>query len=298
MQCEAEITQIQGLEAKLTVGQDFILNCRGDWPVGIVPESVSLKLSPEAKYVLQLRSFELRSPSEADLKVVSYTPGNVEIPELVLVANTGEVFLGSVRFEVQSVMIQPEPGKQPEPFGPIGPAILAWPMAYTLLIFIVLGFVLVLAGSGFFRRWQRKRLLSELKVNDSSLSPENQFYQSIRMLQRQNSLFFSDAPNSMQANRGQAEAAAALETLDQALKTYLARQYHIPAFHWRPRLVCKEFFKQNKRHFEGLTSQLEILLKEFYKIKKNQSFSDVDALTLFKKTQKWVTEAEQLRGKK
>jgi hypothetical protein len=296
MKCETVVTQIQGLEAQLTVGQEFILNCQGQWPTGIIPEQVSLLMPPEAKYVLQLRSFELRSLSEADLKVVSYTPGNVAIPEVRLSSNQGEISLGSVQFEVQSVMVQPEPGKQPEAFGPVGPALLGWPLAYTLLAVLLLGTVFVLAGSVFFRRWQRKRLLGELKINDSSLSPENQFYQTIRSLQRQNSLFYSDRAN--QSTESQSEAAAAIETLDQALKTYLTRQYHIPAFHWRPKLVCNDFVKQNRRHFTALSSQLEILLKEFYKIKKNQSFADVDALTLFKKTQKWVAEAELQRGKK
>lgn len=298
MKCQVEVTPIQGIEAPLSVGQDFLLNCIGDWPRGIQPESVSLSLPPEAKYVLRMRSFELRSKTEADLKVLSYTPGRVQLPDLTLNTNQGEISLGPIEFEVHSVLVAPDPGKQPEPFGPIGPAIISWPWIYTILIVIFVLGAMGAVGSYFLRKWQRRRLLDQLQTSNSSQSPENQFYQNIRSLQRKNPLFFAEAAAVSTQGTHSDEALQALVTLEDALKTYLVRQFLIPAFHWKPNLICRDFLKQNRRYHSELSSQLLVLLNEFYKIKKTQMCTDIDAQTLFKKTQKWVDEVEKTRRRK
>ena len=154
MQCNLDIPKISGLEDnQLTVGREFYLNCKGDWPKDLVQEKLQFAGDANMKYTLKVVGFEFRSPEEADIKVVSYVAAKVQIPQLVITDGVKNVELGQVAFQVESVLPKPDaaaggmmPGQQqqpqkPEPFGPFGPATIPVPMLYWFALLGSIAFV-------------------------------------------------------------------------------------------------------------------------------------------------------------
>ncbi|MEK2690350.1 hypothetical protein [Bdellovibrio sp. GT3] len=297
IQCKVEIPGISGLkDGELTVGREFLLVCDGDFPKDLQQDKLQLVLAPEQKYSIKLQGFEFRSPTQADLKVVSYTAGNpVKFDNLQLTDGTQTLDLGLVQFQLISVLPPPpppgKPGEQPpkqEPFGPIGPLNIPVPPVYWIILAAVLGVVALFVATKVFRSIQRRKIIERLKEHDSALSPIAEFHQKFRRMQRANTVFFGGTPQPE-------DIPTALDETRHMLKLYITRRYKIPALEWSPRLILKDLKKYHPKVYQDTGVELEKLVKEFqHAVEDKAKLSKSDVLNLSKRARLLVEDMERL----
>ena len=295
IQCKVEIPNVSGLkENELTVGREFLLVCDGEFPKNLAQDKLQLVLKPEQKYAINLRGFEFRSSTQADLKITSYTPGPVQFENLQITDGTQTVDLGPVSYKLESVIPPQQPtakGEQPakvEPYGPIGPMTISVPPLYWAILASVLGLVVLIVATKVFRVLQRRNMIERLKEHDSALSPLSQFHQSFRRMQRENTVFFGGTPKSE-------DVALCLDETRGMLKLYITRRYKIPALEWGPRLILKNLKKYHPKVYSETGDELEKLVKEFLHAHEDRTkISGSDMLNLSKRTRLLVEEMERL----
>lgn len=265
MQCDLDIPKISGLEDnQLTVGREFYLICKGDWPKDLKTESLSFAGDANMKYVLKILNFEFRTPTEADIKVTSYIAGKVQVPQLVLTDGVQKLELGQVAFEVTSVLPaegatagEQAPAK-PEPYGPMGPAVIPVPLLYWLLLLTV---ILLVGGMVALRVWrlnQRREMLLRLKEHDVALSPLQEFHQAMRKLQRANPVFYGKEASDEELHSG-------LKELSRMFRVYVSRRLRVPAFEWSERLIVNELRREHRAVHDEYAKKLHGLFTEFRK---------------------------------
>lgn len=269
MQCNLDIPKISGLEDnQLTVGREFYLNCKGDWPKDLVQEKLQFAGDANMKYMLKVMGFEFRSPEEADIKVVSYVAAKVQIPQLVITDGVKSVELGQVAFQVETVLPKPDaaggmmPGQEqqakPEPFGPFGPATIPVPMLYWFALLGSIAFVALVVSLRVWRMNQRREMLLRLKEHDVALSPMQEFHQAMRKLQRGNAAFYGKEAS-------ETELREATKELSRMLKVFLSRRLRVPAFEWGERLILNDIRSYHAVVFAEYGTKLRALLTEFKK---------------------------------
>ncbi|MGZ3772748.1 MAG: hypothetical protein ACXVCY_15825 [Pseudobdellovibrionaceae bacterium] len=291
IQCKIEIPSLEGLrENELTVGREFLLGCDGDFPKNLVQEKLSFVLKPEQKYQIQLLGFEFRSQTRADLKVTAYKAGPAQFQDLQLTDGTQTLSLGPIQYTVQSV-IQPSSGQQQakqEPYGPIGPASMSVPVFYWAILGGICSLVVLFFVAKIYRYVQRRNILERLKEHDSAQSPLAQFHQSLRRLQRTNTVFFG----------GKAEKSHITECLDETykmLKLYLTRRFQVPAMEWSHRLVLKDIKKYHPKIYQEHSAELEKLFKEYHRgIQDKENLKEDDVLVITKHCRVLVEKMERI----
>lgn len=262
IQCKVDIPTVRGLEdSQITVGREFYLNCSGDWPRTLKPEAVQFENAEAIKYQLKLLKFEFRSPTEADLKITSYHAGDHRWQDLAVTDGSQKVQLGPVQFQVQSVLPQGE--EKVEAFGPIGPASIPVPLFYWLVMVGVLLLTVALVGLRFWRYNQRKAMLQRLKEHDLALSPLQEFHQSMRRLQRANSVFYDKEATPEELRSG-------VDELTRMFKVYLSRRLRVPAFEWGDRLVLKDIKRYHSDVYSEFGRKIQDLFNEFKKAQSPQ----------------------------
>ncbi|MBO9666469.1 MAG: hypothetical protein J7501_06605 [Bdellovibrio sp.] len=301
IQCKIEIPNVPGLkDNELTVGREFLLVCDGEFPKTLAQEKLQLVLTPEQKYQIHLLGFELRSPSQADLKVTSYTATPVRFDNLQLTDGTQTIDLGPVSYKVETVIPpQPQtqggvpglPGQQQakqEPYGPIGPIPISVPMVYWAMLAGVLGVIALIIASKVYRVIQRRNMVERLKAHDSALSPLAQFHQTFRRMQRENTVFFGGTPKAD-------DIPLCLDETRGMMKLYITRRYKIPALEWSPRLILKNLKKYHPKVYQETGDELQKLIKEFLHANEDRAnLSGSDMLNLCKRTRLLVEEMERL----
>ncbi len=286
MQCNLDIPKISGLEDnQLTVGREFYLNCKGDWPKDLNQEKLSFKGDGNMKYALKVMGFEFRSPEEADIKVTTYIAGKVQIPQLLLTDGAKEIDLGPLQFEVASVLPKPDPAAamqqgqgppaKPEPFGPFGPAVIPVPLLYWLVLLGSIGFVALMVFLRIWRLNQRREMLLRLKEHDVALSPLQEFHQTMRKLQRANPVFYGKEGTVEDLHSGVTE-------LSRMFKIFVSRRLHVPAFEWGERLILNDIRRYHPLVYAEYAGKIRALFTEFKKaetMKAKLSASDVSQLS-------------------
>jgi hypothetical protein len=271
IQCQTEIPAVKGLnDNELTVGREFLLVCQGEFPKDLKRDQLQFVLQPENKYLIQLKAFEFRSADKAELKVVSYTAGKIQFPDLQMTDGAQTFSLGPLGLQVESVLEKPKPGANPqeqvkqEPFGPIGPANIPVPTEFWIILLAVLGLVLASVAMKIYRVVQRRNILEGLKKHDSALSPLAEYHQGFRKLQRDNGVFISDKADSEQV----------LKCLDESYRMhrlYLTRKFQVPAMEWSPRLVLKDIKKHHRALYEKFHDDLLKVSKEFHRANQDRN---------------------------
>ncbi|WP_413288374.1 hypothetical protein [Bdellovibrio sp. HCB337] len=270
-QCSLDIPKVSGLEDnQLTVGREFYLACKGDWPKTLKLENLKFVGDENFKYQLKLLGFEFRSPEEADLKVTSYLPAQYQIPQLVLTDGEQTLDLGQVQFEVVSILPPQQPQQQQgvhiegqeqpkvEPYGPFGPATIPVPALYWLALLGSIGFMAIMIALKIWRYNQRREMLLRLKEHDSALSPLLEFHQSMRRLQRSNPVFYGKEGTLAELREGTKE-------LSRMFKVYISRRLKVPAFEWNERLIVKDIRKYHPPVYESYSKRIHDLFGEFRK---------------------------------
>ncbi len=276
IQCKTEIPAVPGLpDQELSVGREFLLVCDGEWSRELNVEKLHFIKSDQQKYVIKLLGFEFRSSTTADLKVTSYTAGEVKIPNLRLTDDTQTVDLGELNFAVKSVLPPPDPNNpevKQEPFGPMGPAQLPIPPVYWAMLVGAIVLLALMIGFKAFRYFQRRRMLEDLREHDAAVSPLVQFHQGFRRLQRQNQVFFGIKDPAHE------DILSCLDGTNQMLRLYLTRRFQVPAMKWSDRLILRDIRRYHPGIFAENGDDLGKLFKEYsraFKDKEHLEATDV-----------------------
>ncbi len=251
--CQIEIPKPSGSGSlpaefadKLTVGQEFVLHCEGEWPL-IQTEKAELRIDQADQDKLKLLSMNAVSNTKVDLIVTSYKVGEHHLKALQIVDADHSVVLSNLDFTIASVINPQEPPK--EPYGPIGPLGLAWPIWY-ILFFLAILFAIVGRFVWAWRlRSQKRKLLAEMRLFENSLEPAAQFFQVARPIQRGLGFFKS---TDLQVP----EAAEWVDKLDQAYKYYLARRFEVPTLKWKKNRVLADLKKNHPVFLKQFSSEL------------------------------------------
>lgn len=267
VQCQIEIPKVDGSD-QLTVGHVFYFNCDGDWPA-LNKESLELRLEEADKYKLKLLDFEFTSKTSAKLTVTSYKAGTHQLKAVQMVDAENSVVLNELQFHVQSVLNPQEP--EAEPYGPMGPLNIGLPLWFPLAILLVLFALIGLFGYRWKLRREKKKLLAEMRVNESAQDPYFQFYQSLRKIQR--GFSGAELPAS--------ELQAHYESLNQAYKIYLARQFEVPTLKWSERKILSDLKKNHRAFYQEYRLEVRKALAELAragKISDKLSAKDLEQL--------------------
>lgn len=249
VKCTTVIPDVPDLKAQeLTVGRHFFLNCSGQWDKSFDFTKAQFVTDEHNKFVFKIFKAEARSTDAFDVDMTLYSAGEMKFPDMVISDGTLQISLGPQQFTVVSVLPPPDPQK-PEPPKPFGYAIgmLHWPMAYTIifacLLLAVIAQAIYLAART--QRW--KQLKAVVDTFESAQTPDNQFYKTIRELEKK------DFP---------------ISEVEKASKVYILRRFSVPIFN----LDLKETvafikkrhpqLKEQRRQVYNIVKDIELLAKE------------------------------------
>lgn len=249
VKCHLEIPVVKGLkDAEMTVGRHALLSCEGNWNKSFDFTKAQIKLEENQKYLVKVLKAEARSVSNFDVDLTLYVAGQAQLPDMILTDGANEISLGQQNFQVQTVLESAQDGKPPKPYSYLFPLKLEWPALY----FILVGVVLALLITGLILQLRRaarySRLIADLQKYNSSLSPDLQFYKSLR-----------------QAEKMQYP----IDELEKAFRLYVLRLFNVPMFVLNNRQIIN-FMKKRKPIYKVERTQLQKILSEFEEIQKNK----------------------------
>ncbi len=290
--CEIEFNSTSGSSPtpaarELTVGQKFLLICKGEWPA-LKSDEVELLIDKEFQYTLKLLKVDFISSQEAHLLVTSFEVGEHQLPAVQLVDKSQSVVLGDLKFTVASVQ-DPQKLVQ-EPLGPVGPLVLQLSPLYWISLSAV---ILLVAGWATFR-WSQKRKfdkqLKSLQLESFSQSPLQQYYASLRQLSRKYPI--ETDPNISLEMRVQL-----MREVQKMVQLYLARKFQIPAPFWSPRQVLGFISKKNEFLYLDIGTDLRKFLVELRRnLSNNKAQAKIgskDCLQLIEMSRKLVESIEK-----
>lgn len=261
VQCQIEIPETESSGKNLTVGQIFNLKCQGEWPE-LKRETLEIRLEEADKHKLKLLGFEPVSKTEVHLKVTSYKTGNHELKAIQLVDPENSVVLGDLKFTVQSVMDPKEPVA--EPYGPYGPLGISLPAWYFVTLAVILALLLGYFGYKWKNRREKRKLLAEMRIHETSQDPYFQFYQTVRKLQRSYSAFSGQTPEPQETENF-------LQSLNEAYKVFLARNFEVPALKWPERKILSDLKRNHKIFYSEFRLEVRKALAELARALKSKS---------------------------
>ena len=277
MKCDLQIPEIPNWDYNaLTVGHVFFLNCEGEWGA-IDKETLELRTGDKNPDTLKLLGFEQRSESLAQLKLVSYLPGEYKFQAVQVVDKERSVLLGDINITVASVQDPQNPVQ--EPYGAMGPVKLEMPLVYTLAIAGLALLLILTIGFRIWRRKQKQKLLEQMRLGESALSPFHEFYRGIRDLQRNSA----------------ADLNAQAATLNQLYRLYIGRTFKTPALAWGNRRLFADMAKNNRDFVKSQKPVMIKILAELQRAQSSKTMAEKDIEQLIKlvrghvdKTQEWV----------
>jgi len=282
LNCRIEIPDLPGLKPQeLTVGREFLLLCSGNLSNLDLQKAHFVWPEEQQKYSLKLLGVNSQN-QELALKVTSYVAAKVSIPDLTLSDGQKKLSLGSVNFEVSSVL---DPQQKQEPFGPMGPFSIEWPLTYTLFFIFMAVVFLSWVASLFWRRKKAKDLAEKLRELDTVLSPEAQFFKDLRQLKRENEVFIGASQSAVLIE--------ARDKIEKMFKHFLSREMRVLATELKPKKLMKALKRQERWRVKNakvsLEAEVATLIHEFEKSKMDQSkISNQDVMQLISQSQKIV----------
>lgn len=256
-----------------TVGEVFQLSCEGETvrlkePISLrIPDEIPAAKSgeapqkdPNAKYQLVLLKPLNLTDNKAEFAATSYIATPQDIKNFKLVdADNKEVLIPQITFPMKSV-IDPSQQQKPEPFGPIGPMRMEWPVWIFFAALVV--FVILVGWAVIFlrRRMQRRNLERNIKKYQSPLGSYHQFNKDLRVL-KQGVVFTSHKSWT------EDETKQYMAKLEEHFKMFLLREFIIPATSWSRALILKTLQKKDKRGFPHYQKTLQRALVELEKQK-------------------------------
>lgn len=279
--CQVEVPNIansgaSNVGSQLTVGDVFFLICR--WPAAasslkepaaapLLKEPLELRLDKQDQYKLDLIRFTPKDSQEFQLMVRSLKPGKHQLNAVQLVDANSSVVLNPIQFEVQSIL---NPNEKTEPYGPMGPISLGYP----LLLWVIAASVLLMAVSILsvlmWRRWRVRKWMQQMGFEKSTQQASTEFYFQVRRLSRK-----TENPEMLFAE------------LQKSVLFYLGRQFQLPTYFLAPRKILsfiekdlRRFMDDDQRaqeaHLEKTIKELRSFFAEASRIKKGLQLSMSD----------------------
>lgn len=274
------IESVPGLtDQQITVGRHVNFHCEGDWDKTFSFHKAQAFFPNSNPLIVKLIKAEARTVSSFDADVVFYKAMKIQSIPLMITDGNLQISLGQPEIEVVSVIKKDESNnqkaetEQPKPFGAIAPLELQLPAIY-LILSLILAFVLVGAFSWFiYQKVKIKKLISNLKQYDSSISADRQFYKSIRKYSESN---FN------------------LPEIEKSFRLYITRVYQVPAFELTDRQL-NQFFKSHKSWLKKERIELFKMINDFQLLKKSSTNLNSDEQTHFlKRIYQFVDHSEEL----
>lgn len=263
LQCEREIPQVAKLkDQELTVGRHILLHCQGEIPSDFSINAATIKLPENQKKSVKVLKLEFKNQTGLELDFTFYSAGEFKFPDFILTDEHSEIHLGTQNFKIETVIEKPAEGKQPEPFGPVLPLGLAWPVIYTLIVLAALTLIVFIGLWILKTKLHYKKLMELLKDYESTVSPDLQFYKAIR------------------------NAEVIGHPLDQLLKSYrqyILRTYQIPAFNLSDAELLS-FFKKKYPWLKKERLEIKKILSDFQVAEKKAQDPNLKDLNSTKKS--------------
>lgn len=270
LQCERQIPTVSGLkDQEITVGRHVFFTCTGDYDKAFDFSVAKVLANEKDNLKIKIIKAEARSASQFDVDLVFYSATEFMFPDLIITDGNLQLSLGQQNFKVQTVIEKSLEGKPPEPFGPVLPLKLSWPVNYSLIIVGVVIAVLVVFIWNIRKRYRYRQLLAKLKDYEATVTPDLQFYKSIRKAEL-NSFKMSE--------------------LDNAFRLYILRRYNVPAFDLKnPSLL--RFMKKNSPWLKKERLELKKILSDI----QSTSDTETEKKALIKKMYQFVDSSEALK---
>lgn len=270
LQCERQIPTVSGLkDQEITVGRHVFFNCTGDYDKAFDFSAAKVLTNENENFKIKVIKAEARSANQFDVDLVFYSAAEFMYPDLIITDGNLQLSLGQQNFKVQTVIEKSAEGKKPEPFGPVLPLKLSWPVNYSLIAAGVVLAVLVIFVWNIRKRFRYRQLLRKLKDYEASVAPDLQFYKSIRKAEL----------NGFK-----------MPELETAFRLYILRRYNVPSFDLKnPSLL--RFMKKNSPWLKKERLELKKILSDI------QSTADTDPekKMLVKKMYQFVDSSEALK---
>ncbi|MFN3454564.1 MAG: hypothetical protein ACK41T_06335 [Pseudobdellovibrio sp.] len=251
--CETVIPKTPKLQDDvLTVGRHFYLNCHGDWDKTFDLSQAQFKLDEKHQNFLKLFNVEARDDKNFDINMTVYLAGEMEFPELIITDGKGQISLGKQSFKTESVLPKPDPQKpeQPKPYG-YAVGLLHLPMSYVFIAAAILFIIIARALAVAFQKQKWNRLKEGVKTFESVVPPDEQFYKTIRTLEK------SEYP---------------FADIEKAAKIYMLRTFEVPLFDLNTN-ESMTFMKRKYPHLKDIRNQMYHVLKNIESLKKMKDLS-------------------------
>lgn len=289
VECRFEKPNSEAAEKPLTVGDRFAWSCEGKIP-NLDLSKTELRLEEADKYKLKVFKIQKADSGALLLDVTSYVVGEHTIKAAQLVDAENSVLLGDLKFTVASVQNPEEPVK--EPFGPLGP-VRFFPTLFVSLIAVVVILLLIPVALSGLRRRRRRKLMEKLDARSFQYAAFPELHRELRSEQRKH-LFLTD-PISESSDE---DRRLAFETLKDSFRTYVSRQFRVPAYTWKASRVVRTVARETSLR-ENAIKEMAETLREIERAEKDPSkLSSMDLFQLLKmmKGTSEVLEKEARRG--
>jgi hypothetical protein len=242
------------LDHPITVGEKVVLVCEGD-SANLKQDQLRLELRKEEKYSLKILETQSLEPNKGIFTVTSYKTGEGEIKGVVLTDGTLRIALNNINFSVSSV-IDPMQNPEGKPYMPSNPVGLLLPTYVWFALAAIIALIGIIVLSAFQKSAQRRRLLRELSLHGSALSPYQLLNKEMRALTRSYQSAASWTPET---------AEKFISELERAFRWYLTREFVIPAHEWRSGAISKELRRKERLLSKQIDKDLRLTLRELEK---------------------------------
>lgn len=265
---KCDFAQAEGAQAlnNLTVGTKFKMNCHGDIPVewnkGAV--GVAFKDKKSEEYTLFVLSADKLSANDAELTVTGYKAGQFK-PEFIRIVQGDHGFeVTKPQWDILSVLKKDE--QQPQPYPPFGPWQLGLPMWIVIVIGLLVGVLTFFTIRFFRRRMQRQKMLKDLALHATVISPVNHFYKDARMIRKK-----------LNQAKQDSDVKEITVQLDKDFRLFVLRQFQVPALDWSDRAIVEDVRKRHRRDFDLYGDKLRKALRELTRVKARPNVNLTDS---------------------
>ena len=258
---------------KITVGEHLNISCVGALSSGFSVAKAGFKLSEPNKYTLKIFKVKPISENEFNIDFTAYVPAEYKLGDLILTDGASEINLSGVTVKVESVIKASSDGKPPVPYGSLLPIGIPMPIYYYVLLAAAVLFLGLFVMFRVKRLSYYKKLREKLKQHNSPITPDTQFYKSIRLAEK---------------------AGFPLDQTEKAFRLYNLRAYQLPMFDLpNPRIA--KYFKRNFPQYKSTRISLIKILIEFEELhKKDNLLTAIDRHEFVKKLYRYVEANEGL----
>lgn len=253
----------------LTVGSRFGWKCHGDIPVSWDETKAQLAMPKEdGAYTLAILQTLRQDPNDVQYEVTAYKAGEHK-PEYLRVlqgkgtANEKGFEVAQPKWAVKSVLDPKNP--QQQPYGPFGPWNLGIPFWFVLTAALLLVTLIFLIVRKTRKMNQRRRMLDDLKLHKTALSPIYQFYRDARQLRRR-----------MHTVKETTDLKKISEDLDREFRLFVLRQFQVPALEWSNRAILDDIRRRHRKTYRASADPLKKTLRELQKLKAQEKVSAED----------------------